>query len=308
MKKYYRLRLGSKNKYAEQCSVGSFIGADFGINRDLSRKLPDNWRTFNNEFIPQYLKKHPDKTKIAAGLAGGALWTVCKGIEIDDIVICPDGAGGYLAGKVTGDYYYAKGEILPHRRDVQWFKTTIDRTEASPQLRNNLDAPGTVRDVSAYRDEIETLIAGKPLIDLIPTDKTVEDPTVFALEKHLEDFLVRNWNHTLLGKQYDILEEEGELVGQQYPTDTGNIDILAISKDKKKLLVVELKKGRASDAVVGQIQRYMGFVFEELAEKNQQVKGVIIALEDDIRLRRSLAVASDIDFFRYKVKFTLSKA
>ena len=71
------------------------------------------------------------------------------------------------------------------------------------------------------------------------------------------------------------------MIGQQYPTDTGPIDILAISKDNKTLLVVELKKGRASDAVVGQCQRYMGYVKEELAEKNQDVKGVIIAFEDD---------------------------
>ena len=57
------------------------------------------------------------------------------------------------------------------------------------------------------------------------------------------------------------------MVGQQYPTDTGYIDILAVSKDNKELLVIELKKGRASDVVVGQIQRYMGYILEEIAEK-----------------------------------------
>ena len=79
------------------------------------------------------------------------------------------------------------------------------------------------------------------------------------MEKHLEDFLVENWASTDLGTTYDIYEEDGELVGQQYPTDTGPLDILAISKDKKRLLVVELKKGRASDVVVGQTLRYMGY-------------------------------------------------
>ena len=44
------------------------------------------------------------------------------------------------------------------------------------------------------------------------------------------------------------------------------MDILAISKDQKELLVVELKKGRASDVVVGQVQRYMGYALDELAE------------------------------------------
>ena len=124
---------------------------------------------------------------------------------------------------------------------------------------------------------------------------------------HLEDFLVKNWQQTELGKTYDIYEDEGELIGQQYMTDTGPIDILAISKDKNELLVVELKKGRASDVVVGQIQRYMGFVLQELATPGQTVQGVIIALEDDIRIRRALAVANNIDFFRYQVSFKLFK-
>jgi restriction system protein len=70
---------------------------------------------------------------------------------------------------------------------------------------------------------------------------------------------------------------------------------------------VELKKGRASDVVVGQIQRYMGYVLEELAEDDQTIRGVIIALEDDLRLRRALKVASNIDFYRYRVSFKLFK-
>jgi len=60
---------------------------------------------------------------------------------------------------------------------------------------------------------------------------------------------------------------------------------LAISKDKKELLVVELKWGRVSGSVAGQVQRYMEYVQEELAEDNQVVKGVIIAPEDDILIR-----------------------
>ena len=118
---------------------------------------------------------------------------------------------------------------------------------------------------------------------------------------------IHNWKHTELGKQYDIYEVDGELIGEQYPSDTGPIDILAISKDKKELLVVELKRGRISDVVVGQIQRYMGYVKEELAEKDQVVHGVIIASDDDIRIRRALSVTQNIDFYKYKVSFSLIK-
>ena len=109
------------------------------------------------------------------------------------------------------------------------------------------------------------------------------------------------------GKKYKIFEVDGELVGQQFPSDTGPIDILAISKDKQELLVVELKKGRVSDNVVGQIQRYMGYVKEELAENGQTVKGVIIGLDDDLRIKRALSVTNNIEFYQYKVNFTLYK-
>jgi restriction system protein len=117
--------------------------------------------------------------------------------------------------------------------------------------------------------------------------------------------LVKNWSHTEVGQDYEVFEDDEASVGQQFPTDTGPIDILAIKKDKTELLVVELKKGRASDVVVGQILRYMGFVQEELAEAGQSVRGIIIALEDDQRLKRAMSMIPSIDFYRYEVSFRL---
>jgi len=299
--------LGRKSIYADECFAGNFIGVDFGITEDLTGKLPDEWRAFNKKFIPVYLATHPDKTKVAAGLACGFLWTVCKGIKKGDIILCPDGSGTYRVGEVTGDYIYQPGGMLPHRRPVSWLAQTIDRANMSEALRNSTGAIGTVSNITRHQEEIEKLIGGARPPTLISTDQTVEDPASFALETHLEDFLVQNWPHTELGKEYDIYEEEGERVGQQYPTDTGALDILAISKDKRRLLVVELKKGRASDVVVGQILRYMGYVQEELAEEGQTVQGAIIAHEDDQRIRRALAIVPNIVFYRYQVSFKLLK-
>ncbi len=73
------------------------------------------------------------------------------------------------------------------------------------------------------------------------------------------------------------------------------------------MLVIELKKGRVSDYVVGQIQRYMAYIKEDLAENGQIVKGVIIGLDDDLRIKRALSVTNDIEFYKYKVNFTLYK-
>lgn len=308
MKNYYRIMLGKGSSHAEECFAGSFIAAGFIHDHDLSGKLPDEWREFNKAFIPVWLAKNSGKTKVAAGLACGFLWTVAKGIKKGDIVLCPDGSGRYRVGEVTSDYSYAPGDVLPHHRSVQWFSQTIDRTDMSEALRNSSGSIGTVSNISSYRDEIEKLLSGILPPTLVSTDETVEDPSAFAMEKHLEDFLVQNWAHTELGKEFDIYEEEGERVGQQYATDTGPIDILATSKDKKRLLLVELKKGRASDAVVGQTMRYMGYVKEELAENGQTVQGVIIALQDDQRIRRALSIMPNIMFYRYQVSFKLLKA
>lgn len=305
--RYFRVMMGRKSVYLQNCLAESFIGVNFEINRDLSQELVDDWRSFNRKFIPIYLENHPDKTKVAAGLACGAIHTVCKGIQQGDRVITPDGLGKYHICEVTGGYFYRPGEIQPHRRPVRWFNLTFQRDQMSDELRHSAGSIGTVSDLSRYAAEFERLIGETAGPTIYTTDETIEEPGLFALENHLEDFLVVNWKNTTLGNQYDIFEDEGEKVGQQYQTDTGQIDILAISKDKKALLVVELKKGRASDVVVGQILRYMGYVKEVLAEDGQNIRGVIIAMEDDQRMKRALSMVPNIDFYRYEVTFKLHK-
>lgn len=309
MRNYYRVMLGRKSVHASDCFAGGFIGADFGIKEDLNGKLGDDWRDFNKRYIPIYLANRPEKSKISAGLACGFLWTVSKGIQAGDVILSPDGSGRYRVGEVTGDYQYAPDQILPHRRPVHWTDIYVARDTMSDGLRNSAGSIGTVCDLSraGHQAELDRITRQVPVPSPITTERAVEDSTVFGLEKHLEDFLVQNWKQTELGKRYDLFEDD-DGTGQQYPTDTGPIDILAVSKDKRELLVVELKKGRASDSVVGQIQRYMGYVIDELATPGQQVRGVIIALEDDQRIRRALRVTQNIDFFRYEVSFRLFKA
>lgn len=301
--------LGKGSKYADECFKNGFIGADFDMDIDFSGKLPNNFKDFNKIFIPIYLEKHPEASKVTAGLAGGNLHSICKVLEKGDIVLCPDGKGNYMVGEIeSNDYYYHPEGILPHRRLVKWYSSLIKKSEMSKELQNSIGSIGTVCNATKFGEEIEKLINGQSQVKISSTDESIEDVIEFALEKNLEDFLVKNWKQTELGKMYDIYEENGDLAGNQYPTDTGPIDILAIRKDKKELLVVELKKGRVSDSVVGQIQRYMGYVLEELAEDDQIVKGIIIGLEDDIRIKRALSVTSNIEFYRYQVNFKLFKA
>lgn len=302
---YRRVMLGRKSCHAAECFAGNFIGADFGITEDLSSHLPNSWRDFNKEYVPKWMSLHPDKSKISAGLSCGALWVVCKGLKLGDVVLCPDGSGSYRVGEIAGEYQYVPGGNLPHRRPVRWLDVSIPRESMSDALRHSAGSIGTVSEVTAYADEIDRLIGAAAAPRIVATDSTIEDPTAFAMESHLETFLVANWKQTVFGQDFTIFEEDGEEVGEQYETDAGRIDILAVSKDRKRLLVIELKRGRTSDVVVGQLLRYMGYVKEELAEADQSVEGVIIGLEDDQKLRWALATVPSIKFYRYQIGFKL---
>jgi restriction system protein len=307
VKQYRRIMLGKQSRHADECFAGNFIGADFDVAEDLTGNLPDSWREFNQVYVPKMVAANPSKSKIGAGLACGALWVVARGMNKGDVVLCPDGAGAYRIGEITGPYQYVPGGVLPHRRPVRWLGVSIPRAAMSESLRNSTGSAGTVSDVSSYAEELDRLINAAAPPTIISTDTTVEDPVAFAMESHLEHFLVANWEQTEFGKEFTIFAEEGEEVGKQYETDAGRIDILAVSKDRGRLLVIELKRGRTSDIVVGQLLRYMGYVKEELAEAHQSVEGVIIGLEDDQRLRWAIATVPAIRFYRYQISFRLMR-
>lgn len=305
-KQYRRVFLGKGSANAADGLAGGFICAGFLFGIDLTDRFPDHFRKFNAEMIPLWMEQNPERSKVAAGLACGMLHTICKGLHVGDIVMTPDTDGVYHFGEITGPYFYDAAYQLPHKRPVHWYGITLHRDDLSEGLRGSVGSIGTVSNVAKHAEEIESIIGRQNVPVLVSRDETIEDPSVFALEKHLEDFLVANWPQTPLGRTHDIFEDENGN-GQQYPSDTGPIDILAVSKDGKELLVVELKKGRASDSVVGQIQRYMGYVLSELAEPNQSVRGAIIALDQDKRIEHALKVAPNIDFYRYEVRFDLKK-
>jgi hypothetical protein len=132
------------------------------------------------------------------------------------------------------------------------------------------------------------------------------DQQTFGLEKYLQEFLLDNWDHTELGREWALLDEDGEIIGSQYDTrEIGRIDLLARHRKESRWLVIELKRGRASDIVVGQILRYCAWVEEHLAAKDEMVEGLIIALDHDTNLRYALKRAPGVRAVQYQVSFTL---
>lgn len=135
-----------------------------------------------------------------------------------------------------------------------------------------------------------------------------EQLAYFSLERHLSDFLYRNWDQTDLAKGYDLYEEGGKTAQEYDTTGVGRIDLLARDKDRKVWLVIELKRGRSSDEVVGQVLRYMGWVEANLAQDGEEVRGMIILGEPDEKIRYALAASrADIHLYSYKIDFSLMK-
>ena len=129
----------------------------------------------------------------------------------------------------------------------------------------------------------------------------------FALEQHLEDFLDENIARIHFGRRLRIFEAEDGARGRQFPIDHGRIDLLCLDEDSDELVVVELKKGKHSDAVVGQCLRYMGWVKQNLASPGQGVKGIIITRSADEHLKYATSGLPDVEVRCYEVTFQLSK-
>ena len=128
---------------------------------------------------------------------------------------------------------------------------------------------------------------------------------LFYMEKQLEDFIIENWDKTEFGKKYDLIEEEGEIISQQFKTDIGFIDILAKDKKTKNYVVIELKKNQTSDDTIGQLLRYMGWIKKN--KKDDGVKGVIVAGQFDTKLDHAKSMIPNSEVFLYEVDFKLKE-
>ncbi len=305
LKSYYLIHLGKGNKFAKDGLDGGYIGLNFLDNIDLSKDSTLDYKDFKTKYVPVLMKREPERNKVSAGLAIGNTWVVTNGMKAGDIVLMPLGDRTYQVGEILDGYHYEPSDSskgVSHRRNVKWI-ANFSRDEMSDSFKNSSGSIMTVINVSDYAAEIEKLIGGKTEFDT----SEIENIADFGLEKHLEEFLIYNWDKTILGKEYEIYSEDGKKVGQQYQTEVGIIDILALSKDKKTWLIVELKKGHSSDKVAGQIARYLGYANQNIIEKGQSVKGLIISGSDDKNIRYAITSLKNVEFMTYEVSFKLNK-
>ncbi len=138
------------------------------------------------------------------------------------------------------------------------------------------------------------------------TAEAVENLIEFVREKDLEEFIISNFEKLFDGALRIYENPVDGTAGRQYPTRVGLIDILATGLKGKSFVVIELKKARSSDHVVGQVLRYMGWVRENLCKDGQSVKGLVISSEPDPKLSYAIKEAKNVGVKYYKVSFKLS--
>jgi len=130
----------------------------------------------------------------------------------------------------------------------------------------------------------------------ITKETIVETP--ISVEKDLRKYLVTNLNSLEPGLQ--LYSENGK-TGEEYVTDIGRIDILALDKEKK-FVVIELKAGNADHSTYGQISAYMGWVKRNLA-KETTLRGIIVANSFDEKLKNAASLLPNLKLRKYELKF-----
>lgn len=155
-------------------------------------------------------------------------------------------------------------------------------------------------------DDYRTIVENRKAVAIEPiqTEDAIISKSQFALEAHLEEFIFKNWKHINFGAELAKYEVDDQ-TGRQFPAGTWSIDFLCLDKANGDFVVIELKRGKTSDAAVGQVLRYIGWVGENLASPGQKVRGIIISQEVDDALKYAVKSLSNVSVLTYKVDFNL---
>jgi len=284
-KRYNRIMLGRGGMYADQCRKEGFIGVDFLSELDMTNRLSESWQEFNKQHIPIWMEQHPDKSKTAAGLACGNLWTVCKGLQVGDVVLTPNGQGEYYVGNIDSDYFYAPGEVLPHRRKVRWLDKTISRIKMSDKLRHATGSIGTCCEVSGYADEIERLMSFRNNI-ITPETPIVSKPflerdlhKLFCTSLRAKNIYAKTIFHEQTSKKSDpaLVWVHPDIVGveiERFENETTLSILKAVEPSEiVKIYSFELKRSIESD---NQLKQYF---FQALSNSSWANYGYLVTYE-----------------------------
>jgi hypothetical protein len=175
--------------------------------------------------------------------------------------------------------------VLKHVACARLDPEVFAQLAASPSLRHLILGeiatryfpPGAREKIACYESEDAVPNAPRAWSELLP-------------ERALEEALVKEWRRTPFGQLGIELTapDRGFRMGRQILTEVNTIDVLGYRPAEKEWWVIELKRGRSSDAAVGQVSRYLRWVERHRAARQDRVVGAIVAHAADAHLRYAI--------------------
>jgi hypothetical protein len=190
--------------------------------------------------------------------------------------------------------------IYDHSDDIgiKYVKILSVLKKLRDEIGQNLNL--TFDDIDFFLHFISAEEEGIKLVqNLTKEEKEITVPS--PEEKFIQKLIEENFNKILGEKlKLELYNEDPENSGVQYQTPVGKIDFLTKHKETGNFVVIELKRGKATDTALSQILRYMGWVQENLAE-DKQVEGYILAEEIDDKLKYAIKFVSNVKVLTYKI-------
>lgn len=148
-------------------------------------------------------------------------------------------------------------------------------------------------------DEYDAYVGGAMPPENDPDNEQAPSSVEFALEAHLRDFLAKNPDKIESGLR---LHKTNETTGVEFPVEGGRIDLLAVDK-AGKFVVIELKVSQGRNRALGQLLYYMAWVDKNLG--NGPCRGIVIGSEISPELVMAIARTSGVSLRRYRMQFSV---
>lgn len=283
MKQYNRIMLGEGGKYIKNCLENDYIGANFIKDVCLSSVSHTDENDWRQRLVKRYLGINPDKSIGTARNSIGFLWTICYGLKKGDIVLAPNGEGGYCVAEIMGDYYYAPNQDLPHCRKVKWYNVIIPRRSMSQKLQNSTGSIGTYCNITKYSEELEQLIVSTAP-SVATTMHKKEAYKERSLHRLLSNYLINNniLSKTIFHESSNRVDQAQkwvypDMVGVEYnefqESATRSLLKAAETKEYIALYSYELKRTIENDH---QLKEYY---FQALSNSSWANYGYLVAFE-----------------------------
>ena len=153
-------------------------------------------------------EKHPDATNNWIGNQAGSLHRFVTRVDVDDVVLMPDGSDLYF-GTVTGDAEFDAEEV-EWSRPVEWEQASVERGDVSPALYSRLRSLLTITEITELMPELLGYMGESDESDVTQALTDQADLRLTSVDDDLAKDLMlnRDWLSEIVG----MLQRDRQLI------------------------------------------------------------------------------------------------